>query len=353
MRAKFYWDPNAFQIHQNNPYAALLKRAMAGVGVEVIPGDRGEPWDKDWLRDNPEQVDVLHLNWPHYHYDTGDLDGSLQRCAEFIEFLAYARALGYKVVWTMHNFYPHESTSHDLDRLVRQAIAQIASVVITHCDYAKQLVKKHFYRNENIFVIPHGNFIDAYPNTISQADARTRLALPHDHLIYLYFGNIRPYKGIENLVDAFGNLSDTDVTLLFAGKYYTDYGQQLIQRLDNVDPRIALQPSAHIPYTDLQIYLNAADVVVLPFLDVLTSGSAITAMGFSRSVIVPAIGCLPELVNDEIGILYNPKQPDGLEQALRIFRDCNRTALNKAAYHHAQSLAWDKIAQQTLEAYQS
>ena len=112
-----------------------------------------------------------------------------------------------------------------------------------------------------------------------------------------------------------------------------------------------MRASPHIPNDELQLYLKAADVVVLPFLDILTSGSAITALGFGRPVIVPAIGCLPELMDERMAVLYDPQAADGLRQALMAARQRDLVAAGAAAYDHARSLAWDKIARQTLEAY--
>ncbi|MEM7126171.1 MAG: glycosyltransferase [Chloroflexota bacterium] len=352
MRSLFFMEPTGLTFHLANPYGAVLAQAMTHLGVELVAGDREQEWDEQWLVENRQKFDVLHLHWPHYHYDTGDLEGSLARCTQFISYLSKARALGYKVVWTMHNFYPHESTSRELDRLARLAITQLASALIVHCNYAKDLIREHFNREEGVFVIPHGHFIDVYPNTISRSQARQRLNLPTDNFIYLYFGNIRPYKGVEHLVTAFSKLPDDDATLLFAGKVYTAYGETLAKQLEEADPRVVVRPSPHIPLDDLQLYLNAADVVALPFQSVLTSGSAITALGFSRPVIMPAIGCLPELIDDSMGILYDPQQPDALEKALGEIRQRDMAECSDAAYRHAQSLSWDKIAHQVLEVYQ-
>jgi glycosyltransferase involved in cell wall biosynthesis len=293
MKTVFYWEPEGLTIERANPYGAMLARAMADIGVEVVPGYRTDPWDQDWLVNNQEEVGVLHQNWPHYNYDVGNLAGSVSRCADFVGYLARARSLGYKVVWTVHNFYPHKSTSHELDRLARFALTSLATAIIVHCRYGAELVEKHFYRADGVFQIPHGNFIDVYPNTVTKDEARRRLGLPAGNFIYLYFGNIRPYKGLEALFDAFVHLPDADTTLLFAGKFHADYGEEDAQSLRGTDPRIEVRASPHIPRENLQLYINAADVIVLPFLDVLTSGSAITTLGFGRPVIVPAIGCLP------------------------------------------------------------
>jgi glycosyltransferase involved in cell wall biosynthesis len=324
---------------------------MANIGVELIPGYRDDPWDQEWLLRHRQQVDVLHQNWPHYNYDVGDLTGSVSRCADFIAYLSRARSLGYKVVWTVHNFYPHESTSRDLDRLARFALTNLATAVIVHCSYAAELVQKHFCRTEGVFLIPHGHFIEVYPNSIPRDEARRRLSLPTSHFIYLYFGNIRPYKGLDALFEAFRRLPGDDVTLLFAGKFHAGDSEEQAQKLRQIDSRIAVRASPHIPNEDLQLYLNAADAVVLPFRDVLASGSTVTALGFGRPVIVPAIGCLPELVDNSVGILYDPREEDALLKAMQAARHRDLAATGVAAYRRAQSLSWERIAHQTLEAY--
>ena len=108
----------------------------------------------------------------------------------------------------MHNLYPHDSQNPDLDRLVRLAITQLATAVIVHCDHARELVRQHFFRDSGIFTIPHGHFIDPYPNTISPSEARRRLGLTEDKFVFLFFGTVRPNKGVEKLLDAFANISD-------------------------------------------------------------------------------------------------------------------------------------------------
>jgi glycosyltransferase involved in cell wall biosynthesis len=110
--------------------------------------------------------------------------------------------------------------------------------------------------------------------------------------------------------------------------------------------------TAHFfPNEDFQLYLNAADVVVLPFLEVLTSGSAITALSFGRPVIAPATGCLPELLVEGAGIVYESGTPGALQQAMEEFRWRDVAACGRAAYRRARSLSWEPIARQTLEAY--
>ena len=351
MRCVFYGEAAGLTFDRANPYGALLARAMAKLDVELVAGYASD-LSEAWLIENRQHVDVLHLNWPHLMYQAPDLAGRLARCADLIGHLAHARLLGYKVVWTMHNLYPHETINHDLDRLVQLGITHLATAIIVHCRRARELLRQHFSRAEDVFLIPHGHFIDVYPNTITRSEARRRLDLPEHHFVYLYFGNARQYKGLERLLEVFTRLPDDDVTLLLAARVYNAYSAEVVEKVRHADPRVVVHSSPHFPNEELQTYFNAADVVVLPFLNVLTSGSAIAAMSFGRPVIVPAMGCLPELVDDSVGILYDPQQPDGLFQALRAIRQRDVAAMGAAAYRRAQSFSWDEIARQTLEVYQ-
>jgi len=350
MRVVFFWEAAGLSIDRANPYGALMARAMARLGVEFEPGYR-ETLCRLWLEQNRGRVDVLHLNWPSFLYSEPVLAEHVASCAAFVENLARARSLGYMLVWTVHNLYPHESPNPEVDRLARFAVAHFSHVVIVHCQHARELVKQHFFRTADVLVIPHGHFIDPYPNTISRDEARTCLNLPKTSFVYLNFGNLRPNKGVENLLEAFESIPGEDTFLLLALKSYNQYGAELVKHASKRNARIRVHDSAFFDNSELQVYFNAADVVVLPFRDILTSGSAITALSFYRPVIAPAIGCIPELIDNGVGILYNPNQPEALREAMVAIRRCAPETYHHAIRRKLETLNWDSIAQLTLAAY--
>jgi beta-1,4-mannosyltransferase len=350
MRVLFFWEQAGLSMDRANPYGGLMARALSEIGVELLPG-YPEQLCESWLEENRTQIDVLHLHWPSILYSASDLKEQTSLCTKLISNLARARSLGYKIVWTMHNLYPHDSLNQDLDRLARLAITQIATAVIVHCNHARELVRQHFFRDTGIFTIPHGHFVDPYPNTISRSEARRRLGLAGEQFVFLFFGNVRPNKGVEKLLEAFANISDQNTLLLIAAKVYSDYGASLAEAAKQ-SSRIAVHASSFFANEDFQVFLNAADVVVLPFLDILTSGSVITALSFLRPVIVPSIGCLPEVIDNRMGALYDPNQPGALEQAMRAMKQRDLEPCRQAIRERLKSLSWDLIARQTLQAYQ-
>src|SRR5690606_12714398 len=80
-------------------------------------------------------------------------------------------------------------------------------------------------------------------------------------------------------------------------------------------PHVHLHPH-FVPDAEIQVYMNAADAVVLPYQDVLTSGAVVLAMSFGKACIAARIGCIPDMLDDEGAILYQPDHPDGLRKAL-------------------------------------
>jgi glycosyltransferase involved in cell wall biosynthesis len=352
MKVAFYWGLPGLSMTENNPYGGLLAGEMAKLGVELVPGYRAELTEQ-WVEENRGRIDLLHIHHPWYHYMAEDFQATATRCSDFIGALAKAQHLGYRLVWTVHNLYPHDSIHLHLDRVVRLDLARRADSLIVHCDYARQCVAEHFYRTENVYTIPHGHFIDAYPNTLSRDQARSQLGLTSDQFVYLFFSNVRRYKGVERLLEVFGSLPGEHLGLLLAAKVKSDYSQDVVTMARESDPRVVVKTAEFFPVDDFQVFMNAADVVVFPFLEVLTSGSVITAMSFRKPVIVPALGCLPELVDDRMGARYDPADRGGLRKAMMAVQGYDLDSCGQAAYDAAKQLTWDGIAEKTLQAYRA
>ncbi len=353
MRAFFFWEARAGGLtlsHKCNPYAGLLARALEKWDIGLELGDYA--FEPDWLETHRKEYDVLHLNWLHWFYRREDLEATVEQYARFAENLTFARSLGYRIVWTVHNLYPHERPFPAVDRMGRLLVCRLAHAVIAHCNYAADLARKLFYRTDELHVIPHGNFIDVFANEISRQDARKQLSIPENAFVYLFFGNARVYKGLEALIDAFCAVAEADARLVLMTRrsFGGEYADEVIA-LTERDERILVFTSPFFENDEFQIYLNAADVVTLPFSEVLTSGTAISALSFGKPVVLPGRGCLPELIDETMGVLYDPKEAQGLERALVEIRERDLEAAGRAGFERAQSLDWDGIAERVAQVY--
>ena len=352
MRVIFFWERagGLTLSHRCNPYGPLLARALEKLDIYLELGDYA--FKKQDLKSKRNDFDALHINWLHHFYRADDLETAVKRLNEFAENLYYAQSLGYRIIWTMHNLYPHERPFPELDHLAQLIMCRVADEVIAHCNYAADLARRYFYRTDHLHVVPHGNYIDAYPNLISRQDARRELDIPESSFVYLFVGNARPYKGIERLIQVYRKVADEDcILLLMMRKGLNPEYVETIERLAAEDDKIRVFTSPFFATEEFQLYMNASDVAVLPFVDVLTSGSAILALSFGKPVLLPNIGCLPELVDETMGHLFNPKDKTGLETALREIRERNLKTASHSALQRAKELHWDGIAEKIATLY--
>jgi beta-1,4-mannosyltransferase len=200
-------------------------------------------------------------------------------------------------------------------------------------------------------VIPHGNYIHIYENVIDKMQARKQLRLNTEDIVYLYFGQIRPYKGTLELIDTFRKLDAPRTELLIAGSpYNNEIVEDILKRCNkNENIKTILK---FIPDDEIQIYMNASDIVALPYKDILTSGAVMLAMSFGKPIIAPLIGCIPDVLDNEGGLLYNPSDDNGLLEAMRHALDADLIKMGKHNLELAKQLQWDDIAKRTYKIYQ-
>ena len=198
----------------------------------------------------------------------------------------------------------------------------------------------------------------------TRADARTRLDLPTDPAggppLALFFGQIRPYKGLDVLLDAWPRVLESvpDARLLIAGPA----GQHEARRLERkvaeraFGDRVILRPS-YVPTDRVSDHFMASDVVVLPYLDTDDSAVLATALGHGRATVVSAVGGLPEALCRGGGLLVSPGDPISLAEALiEVLGDVPgdaavRDRLEAEARASADVGSWDAAARATLDVY--
>jgi glycosyltransferase involved in cell wall biosynthesis len=168
----------------------------------------------------------------------------------------------------------------------------------------------------------------------SRDEARQKLGLQGN--VALFFGHIRPFKGLDIALDAWRQLK-TDVTLLVAGEpwWKATYPAQPNVRFD----------LRFIPDSEIATYFAAADVVLAPYRTEAQSGVALTAFHFARPVIATAVGGLPEIIDGRNGMLVPPEDPMALAGAVdAFFTKRNRSEMESAAAESARRYSWQEYA---------
>jgi glycosyltransferase involved in cell wall biosynthesis len=327
-----------------NVYTETLYAEVQRRGVEVVEG----LWLSGWLVRNLRRTDIIHIHWPSFLYSVPSSPvRTTVRLARMIFLLAFAKLRGAKVVWTAHNLYPHDTAGERwADRLGRKIIVAFADLVFVHGQSAGAIVARELgVHASQLRVGHHGHWVDVYPNTIGRSASRARLHVDLDEYLYLYIGRCRPYKGLESLIAAFAETSVSG-RLIIAGSFSSPQYLETIRQLVACTARVELVPQL-IPDDEIQIYLNAADCVVLPYRAVLTSGTAMLALSFGRPVIAPNLGAIRDHVGPHSGILYAADVPQALTEALTAIRSLRFD--EHAIKNQALGLTWSRLADMLLD----
>ena len=155
---------------------------------------------------------------------------------------------------------------------------------------------------------PHPLY-DHYGLRISNQEAQNNLGLDTSCKYVLFFGFIRGYKGLDLLLDAFGNkrLRELNVKLIVAGEFYGNEEQYMKQIKDlGIEDRVELH-TYFIPDDKVNNYFCAADIVAQPYKTATKSGVTQVAFHFEKSMLVTNVGGLPEIVpHGKIGYVVEP-----------------------------------------------
>jgi glycosyltransferase involved in cell wall biosynthesis len=150
--------------------------------------------------------------------------------------------------------------------------------------------------------------------------------------VALLFGHIRPYKGLDIVLQTWPRLK-AQVTLLVAGEpwWKATYPPQSNVRFD----------LRFIPDSEVAKYFTAADIVLAPYRVEAQSGVALTAFHFGRPVIASTVGGLPDIIDGRNGILVPPEDPAALARAIdEFFLERDRAAMERAAAESARRYSW-------------
>jgi glycosyltransferase involved in cell wall biosynthesis len=215
-----------------------------------------------------------------------------------------------------------------------------------------------------VSVIPFG-INNTVPNTpLSTAEARRQLGVSPGDKTLLFFGNIAPYKGLDCLIAAFGEVANRcrDYRLIIAGRpkrceEYWNRIQQTISRSVVAD-RI-IQRIEYIPDAQTELYFKAADVLVLPYSHVFQSGVLFLGYSFGLPVLAADVGSLKEeIIEGETGFVFAPKDSGDLEKTIRKYFESNmyRKLGERRAQirsYASERYSWGKVASITTKVYSS
>ncbi len=343
-----------------NPYQGSLYGAMEERDVEVryLDGPTSSqtgnllalPFLLMWHR--ACGVRLLHVHWVHpflVSWARGPrARGVVQHGFELI--IAFADALGYRIVWTAHNLLPHEPVFRD-DAAARRVLIARSDAVIAHSRHTA--CELEGWGASRVIVVPQGVDGPVVAARPVRCEARRDLGIDPERPVVVFFGNVLAYKGVDLLLDAAAALpSNVELDVLVVGRcrdrgLRADLAARAILAGERVQTHFAF-----VSELELARYLAAADLAVFPFRAVTNSSSVATALGAGVPVIVPL---LPELddLPDDATVRYQPGS-EGLIEALGAASRLDpqaRAGLRIGAERYAEEHTWAAAAAATRSLY--
>lgn len=257
------------------------------------------------------------------------------------------------VVLTAHDVLPREPRAGQLAAARR--LYERAAAVVVHSDHGcGRLVDELGIDPAKVHVIPHGAF--DYLAKLPPGPIDPALGELGDRPVVLFFGLVRPYKGVDVLIEAFARAPE-DALLLVVGmpRMPLEPLEKLARDLGLGDrvrwlPRFVTDP-------EIPAYFERADLVVLPYREIDQSGVLYTALAFGKPIVVSRVGGLGEIADRDAAALAVPADdPAALGAAIgELLADqARREELAAAARRVAGGVySWDAVAGKTLELYAS
>ena len=253
------------------------------------------------------------------------------------------------VVLTAHDVTPREVRAGARGGM--PAVLRAVDAVVVHSRAGAERVSAEAgVQAERIHVIPHGAF--THLTRMPQGPAPPALAGLEGRRVVLFFGLVRPYKGVDLLVEALAGAPDDAVLLVVGMPRMSLAPLERRARELGIADRMRLVPR-FVPDTDVAAYFRRADVVALPYREIEQSGVLYTALAFGRPLLLSAVGGFPEIAEHGAARLFEPGSAASLCTALAELLDdeAARQELSRAAAALAELHSWERVAALTEDLY--
>lgn len=332
----------------SNPFLQLFVEAING-----HPSVTEAVQDLGTFRKHPGSADILHIHWPEALFEDWKEpdDAALTRLDKTLQKWT-ART---PVVVTVHNMQPHYANTSIYRQLYRLVYSHARGII--HLGETSQRLFEERYSDlggKLQAVIPHGAY-SCFANEVTRDEARHRLGLDAGDTVCLMFGRMRHFKEMRLLFRGFRRAQIPDKRLYLAGKISSSVGRpaRWYYRLQTMlDPRIE-SDARFIPDCEVQYYLNAADMLVIPRLETLNSGNVALGFTFGRVVVGPDVGVVGEVLRATGNPVYDPRRPDSLGEALERASEVRRQGKGQENAAYARDrMDWSRIAEQHVAFYE-
>jgi glycosyltransferase involved in cell wall biosynthesis len=358
-------DPSAFTPPYDHAFCAALARAGASVRLLTsrfaygeVPSPDGYAVGEHFYRHSrgavgsrTRQVTKLLEHVPdmlRYRRVRRDADIAHFQWLD-VQWLDSALLPARPVVLTAHDLLPREPRPGQA--AAQRRLYRRVDVVIVHSDYGRrQLIDGLGLEPSRVHVVHHGAFahLSAHADELPLPDDLRRVEVP----VVLFFGLLRPYKGVDVLLDAWRDITDAELWIV-------GHARMPVEPFRDRAPANVRFVTRFIADGELPAFFRRADAVVLPYTRTERfdqSGVLATALAFGTPSVLSDIGGFSEIAATGAGELVPAGDATALHAALRGLLDdpTRRARMGEAARAAAAGpYSWDEAARKTLALYRS
>ena len=241
---------------------------------------------------------------------------------------------GIEVVYFCHNVIEHEAAVWKA--LLTRNVLNYGTRFMVHTKEDSNNLHA-LIPSAEVDILPHPIY-DHFPQAKQQLPRRKSLEL-------LFYGFVRPYKGLDDLIDAMILLRGRDIQLTIAGEFW-DGEQETRQKIENnsLTNQIELRPRYHTDEETAELFARA-DAVVLPYRSATGSGVIPIAYHYNKPVVVTNVGGLPDVVlHERTGWILRPNHPGELSKVLQGITQQQCIIMSDHIKDYKKSLSWDSLA---------
>jgi glycosyltransferase involved in cell wall biosynthesis len=271
-------------------------------------------------------------------------------------FLRYCRRIGIRIVYTVHDLLPHD-TSQRYKSTFERVYRDVDTIICHSYDTKNRLTSEFSVPESRIWVIPHGPFFYDYRQSHSERIPDTKAA---GHCVVLFQGIIFPYKGLDFLLRAWQKVQSANkmTRLVIAGKCSSAMKEKIMAQIADFQ----LADSVRLDFSFLALdelldLYDRADIVVYPYKAITTSGALMTGLAIGKPIIATELPAFMEVLrHDQNALLVPYGNTTALAAAiLRLINSiADRQRLGKAVREmNFGDRSWNAIAEQTYLCYRA
>jgi len=246
-----------------------------------------------------------------------------------------------RIMFVCHNIFEHEARF--FTRFCSKTVLKQGDLFVVHSSEEFDRLKQFIPEDRiSLGFLAQNDLFDG--TAWDRIQARERLGVTGD--VLLFFGFLRPYKGLEVLLKAMPSiLRKRPVTLMIVGEAWGG--------ADDVDDRageLGIRPQIvrvdrYVPNEEVGLYFSAADLVVLPYLSGTGSGVIPSAYVFNTPVVATRVGSMPDAVTEgRTGFLVPPGDPAALANAvLRFFEEGRAAEFRRNIERGKYAFSWRRF----------